>query len=527
MRRFLLLLMALAAFCRADDNVTLHTRRHNLVRLTLDDGVADFEWISAGAFRFSRNWDPMAPAPAPLSLDAVQFGITDSADTLLLESKHLRVTISKMAMRLKVATAENKPLMAERSPVHKSGANAILERNLAPDEYFFGMGARREGPLAVHKQRVETDYPLLLSTNGYGQYFPRQGTYAFDIGIAAPGVVQISGPVRRTFEYFFYYGPAIKDILEEHLGNSGNLKDRKNSDFEILAGLPDDAQRIAGGDLRKVVRALINSSLSGIRLPAVDIGALTAPPARALALSTALPLVLRSTPEPSGTLLPLRNQLIPYLQTYLQEARDRGFPMIRALPMQFSKDPKGWEIEDQFMLGDELLVAPRLGESRRRPVYLPMGYWTELRTNTIHSGRQTIEISVEDGELPLFVKNGSILPLASTEPGGPLALHYFPKLGGEFFLWETELNDISQFHAAPSADFMRVEIESKRDRIYEWIIHNVTPPKSVMQGETTFVNAAGEAAMKAGAWRFDEASRNLHVRMDGPAGADRIVNIRF
>jgi alpha-glucosidase (family GH31 glycosyl hydrolase) len=195
--------------------------------------------------------------------------------------------------------------------------------------------------------------------------------------------------------------------------------------------------------------------------------------------------------------------------------------------MQFPKDPKTWEIEDQFMLGDEILVAPRMAAASSRSVYFPMGIWTDLRTNKTYNGRQTAQIDFRDDELPLFVKNGNILPLAGEGKGAPLVLHYFPKLGAEFFLYETDLGDISQFHAAPAADFMRVEVESKQDRVYEWVIHHVTAPQSVREGTTDFTRAPSAADMKPGTWRFDEQAGNLHIRMEGPAGQDRIVNIRF
>jgi alpha-glucosidase (family GH31 glycosyl hydrolase) len=156
-----------------------------------------------------------------------------------------------------------------------------------------------------------------------------------------------------------------------------------------------------------------------------------------------------------------------------------------------------------------------------------MGIWTDLRTNKTYNGRQAVQIDVPDGEVPLFIKNGNILPLAGERPGAPLTLHYFPKLGAEFFLYETNRGDISQFHAAPAGDFMRVEVESKIDRIYEWIIHHVTAPQSVRQGTTEFTRAPSPDVMKPGTWRFDERAGNLHIRMEGPAGEDRIVNIRF
>jgi len=93
-----------------------------------------------------------------------------------------------------------------------------------------------------------------------------------------------------------------------------------------------------------------------------------------------------------------------------------------------------------------------------------------------------------------------------------MELHYFPNLGAEFFLFEAETGESSQFHAGPALDYLRLEIESKMSRQYEWIIHHRGSARKV----------EGEASV-----RHDARRNNLHVTMEGPAGADRIVNILF
>ncbi len=160
-----------------------------------------------------------------------------------------------------------------------------------------------------------------------------------------------------------------------------------------------------------------------------------------------------------------------------------------------------------FMLGDELLIAPILSPAPKRSFYLPQGVWTDLATNRKYTGRRILEIDAPD-YLPVFLRNGSILPL----DGKPMQLHYTPMLGGELFLYEPELDDYSQLHAGPAGDFMRLEMESKVSRDYEWVIHHVDRPKSV-EGATR--------------WSHDEKAGNLHVFASAPAGGDVIVNIRF
>jgi alpha-glucosidase (family GH31 glycosyl hydrolase) len=178
--------------------------------------------------------------------------------------------------------------------------------------------------------------------------------------------------------------------------------------------------------------------------------------------------------------------------------------------MQFPKDTESAEARDEFMLGDELLVAPIYDGHSSRSLYLPMGIWTRLSDNRVFPGKHVITIEGKSGELVLFSRNGSILPLGSE----PMKLHYFPRLGGEFFVFETELQDYSQIHAAPAGDFMRLEIESRKDRRYEWILHHVDRPRTVVGGEVR-------------GWFYDSPNGNLHVSMLGRAGQDDIVTISF
>ena len=105
---------------------------------------------------------------------------------------------------------------------------------------------------------------------------------------------------------------------------------------------------------------------------------------------------------------------------------------------------------------------------------LPRGTWTNLETNQVTTGPRTLD--VESKSLPVWARNGAIVPLDSKNGMG---LHYFPSLGGEFFLLEGDIAEYSQVHAAPALDFMRLEIESKKDRDYQWVVHHVEKPAGV------------------------------------------------
>ena len=106
-----------------------------------------------------------------------------------------------------------------------------------------------------------------------------------------------------------------------------------------------------------------------------------------------------------------RYRLLPYFQTLLQRYRAHGEPVLMPLHAQFPDvDPSAGS--DQFMVGPHLLAAPVYVEgATSRAVYLPPGRWYEFETGRSHEGGHSLELPVEIGYYPLFVRAGSVLPL--------------------------------------------------------------------------------------------------------------------
>ncbi len=116
--------------------------------------------------------------------------------------------------------------------------------------------------------------------------------------------------------------------------------------------------------------------------------------------------------------LELRYRLLPYLSTLFYEAAMTGAPIMRPLLWHYLNDPTTWEIEDQFLLGRDLLAAPiyEPGSSARR-LYLPTGEWASFWSGERFHGPAWIEARAPLDELPLFVRAGAFLPL------GPIMQH--------------------------------------------------------------------------------------------------------
>lgn len=87
---------------------------------------------------------------------------------------------------------------------------------------------------------------------------------------------------------------------------------------------------------------------------------------------------------------------------------------MRPLLYEFPEDKKTYNINDQFMLGDNVLIAPILQPSvTDRAVYFPEGTWVDYFNGDVYEGEETHLVHAELDKLPIFVKRGSLLPQGS------------------------------------------------------------------------------------------------------------------
>ncbi len=106
--------------------------------------------------------------------------------------------------------------------------------------------------------------------------------------------------------------------------------------------------------------------------------------------------------------LALRERLRPYIDVQMREASRTGVPPMRPLFVDFPADEECWRIDDAFLFGPDLLVAPVLELGvRGRAVYLPAGAsWTDTATGGVHGGGRVIEVTAPLSRIPVFSRNG-------------------------------------------------------------------------------------------------------------------------
>jgi alpha-D-xyloside xylohydrolase len=109
----------------------------------------------------------------------------------------------------------------------------------------------------------------------------------------------------------------------------------------------------------------------------------------------------------------MRYRLMPYLLEQAKTSSAHGWPMLRALFIEFPDDPTSWLIEDEYLLGSDLLIAPLFTETDRRQVYLPPGKWIDYQTEQVYDGQAWHEIEAGAVPIVVLVRNGATLPLAA------------------------------------------------------------------------------------------------------------------
>lgn len=110
-----------------------------------------------------------------------------------------------------------------------------------------------------------------------------------------------------------------------------------------------------------------------------------------------------------------RMQLVPYLRASFAEYAERGTPPFRALIVDSPDDDRLALVDDAYLVGDRMLVAPVFAGQTSRDVILPRGTWCDFWTGEAAEGGGTLKVQTRLDRIPVYVKAGSVFPVA--EPG--------------------------------------------------------------------------------------------------------------
>ncbi len=132
-------------------------------------------------------------------------------------------------------------------------------------------------------------------------------------------------------------------------------------------------------------------------------------------------------------LISLRYKLLPYIYSAFYQSTQSGMPVARTLAINYTNDEKiwWWSYQNQYMFGDNLLVAPVSCNQNFAKVYLPAGSWYRMSTGEFYPGNTEVTVDAPISDLPVFVKASAIIPMQSAiqytdqKPEPTLELHVY------------------------------------------------------------------------------------------------------
>jgi len=199
-----------------------------------------------------------------------------------------------------------------------------------------------------------------------------------------------------------------------------------------------------------------------------------------------------------------RYRLMPYLYSLADEAARTGAPILRPLVWEFPDDPALGDLGDQAMLGPYVLAAPIVvADTTTRDVYLPAGRWFELHSGAIFDGPTTIQTSITLAALPLYVREGAIIPTWPAGPSGPLELDVYPGAPTSFVLYEDDGESFSSACACP------FELAAEPDGARLAITRDSAAPVRTLSIRVHRVDGTVTGVDGAGAFHHDPEARML------------------
>ena len=415
---------------RTQDELMEVAREYHRRGLPLSVIVADFfHWSAMGDYRFDASeWpDPDAmvaelrelgvelmvsiwPTVSPLSENYDEFrdrGLLVGAD----QGVEFQQTIQDKGMDVPMPVAFYDPT----NPQAGQYVWSLVERN------YLSRGIRVFW-LDACEPELNPAQPANLSLYAgpgaeVASIYPRDNARLFAEGMAAAGQEQTVLLCRSAWAGSQRYGAAVWSGDIPATWESLRLQVRAGLSIAI-SGIPwwtTDIGGFHGGDPRDpayqelMVRWFQYGvfcplfRLHGDRQPRVPTGfAMTGGPNEAWSYGDA-------AYQRIAAAMRLRERLRPYLHQQMRVASGQGVPPMRPLFVDFPQDPEAWRVEDEFLFGPDLLIAPVLEPAAQaRDVYLPAGRaWIEAGTGDRHDGGTTVRVRLTADRIPVFVTEGA------------------------------------------------------------------------------------------------------------------------
>lgn len=222
----------------------------------------------------------------------------------------------------------------------------------------------------------------------------------------------------------------------------------------------------------------------------------------------------------------LHTDMVPFWMSLAHEAHTTGRPIVRHLVWTFQDDEKAGNVDDEYTLGESILVAPVTGAENSRKVYLPKGNWFNFWTDEKIAGHKELNWSGDLYQFPIYVREGAIIPMevendvsgfGTKESAGYVTVSIWPKIAGQssFIFQDTEAPVTFNVRQEKHKPLQISWSSSKRNYIFRLNMEDKRAPVRVT-GSVTMLNGFRDLpafnSSSVDGWYFDKAKQKLWIR---------------
>lgn len=234
-----------------------------------------------------------------------------------------------------------------------------------------------------------------------------------------------------------------------------------------------------------------------------------------------------------------RMNLLPYIYSEAKKSSDTGVPMMRAMAVEYPTDSNTYGLTQQYMFGDNLLVAPVMNQGEtNKSVYLPQGDWIDFWWGAQRPGGRTLSYYAGVDDLPVFIKSGSILPMnlnAQYQLGGTignsltsynnLTFRIYP-LGTTTYDWNDDIGgSVKQITSTEQYGLNKETVSLPAINSTKTLQVYTTKPSSVTVGGTGLTEYSSLSALISAAtgWYYDATQKLTYVKLAASTTAQSVV----
>ncbi|MHA1784631.1 MAG: glycoside hydrolase family 31 protein [Candidatus Helarchaeota archaeon] len=243
----------------------------------------------------------------------------------------------------------------------------------------------------------------------------------------------------------------------------------------------------------------------------------------------------------------LRYRWMPYFYNLFVECSENGLPPMRPLLLEFQDDEACHEIEDEFLWGDSILIAPVVKKNLKlQEIYIPEGTWFNYWTGKKYQGKKTIKLNTDWHEIPIFIRAGAIIPcqpdmeFQGEKELNPLILEIYPdsNIKSTYEFQEDDGETLDYLKGIYSTTRYSLSCENEADsfiinarkgnfkpgtRDYLIIFKFYKKPKKVELNNKEIIESKD---VKLNAWYFDANMNDILIKIND-TGEEQLIKLFY